>query len=751
MNNLQKYYIQQITSLIEKSDYVPLSFKQLETRLNITRADEFTEFAKALVYMEEKGVVLRIKNDFYVSARANGMINGTIRFNARGYAFVRSGTEASEEIFIPASLCNFALHGDEVLVKLGPTQQSGECREGEVVKVIKRNLQKIVGIYVNDDIPLVIPDNKKILKAVHLENIINSKLVPGHKVVVKITDYPSSKNKNLIGEVVAILGHKNDPDVDILGIIHGYDLQLEFPQAVLAEVNKLNETISRAEISKRRDLRSEKIFTIDGADAKDLDDAISLTILPNGSYCLGVHIADVSHYVAEGSLIDQEALVRGTSVYLVDRVIPMLPHALSNDICSLKPHADRLTITCQMEIDHAGKVVNYEIFPSIISSRARMTYDEVNEILQHGNVTVTDKYEEFIPMLTEMQSLASILHNKRVQRGMIDFDLKTAKMVLDDAGNVEDIVVCERLIAEKLIEEFMLSANETVAECFYWLDVPFLYRIHEEPEASRLKKFFEFILHFNLIVKGKSQSIHPKILQNVLNSARNNPEELVISKVLLRAMMQAKYSENPKGHFGLATDYYTHFTSPIRRYPDLIVHRLIRTYLFQGQLDKTVQEKWQKEIPAIVTHCSNAERVAISAEREVEEIKKIEYMSQMLGEEFVGIISATTTFGFFVQLPNTIEGLVHVRNLHNDYFRFDERTLSLVGDLSNETYKIGDKVKVCVARTSKEDRVIDFTLVERLEAENKRTKQKNFQARNKMAKYKRATRKKQAAKGKSSD
>ena len=470
--------------------------------------------------------------------------------------------------------------------------------------------------------------------------------------------------------------------------------------------------MSDEEIKERRDLRNEVIVTIDGADAKDLDDAVTVSKLENGHYKLGVHIADVSYYIEENSPMDQEALERGTSVYLVDRVIPMIPHRLSNGICSLNPRVDRLTLSCEMEIDSTGKVIHHEIFQSVIRTTERMTYEDVNKILVDKDGALREKYKELVPMFEQMEKLAKILRGKRMGRGAIDFDFKEAKVLVDEEGKATDVVIRERSVAERLIEEFMLAANETVAEHFHWLNVPFVYRIHENPNEDKLQSFFEFLSGMGIRVKGVAHDIHPQQLQKILENVADRPEEMIVSKLMLRSMKQAKYDPNSIGHFGLAATYYTHFTSPIRRYPDLIVHRLIRTYLIHKQMSKKVIHKWEQLLPDITKHASLMERRAVDAERETDDLKKAEYMLDKIGDVFKGVISSVTSFGLFVELENTVEGLVHVSYLTDDYYHFDEKSYSLIGEMTRKIYRIGQEVNVRVINVNLEERVVDFEIAQ---------------------------------------
>ncbi|HEX5564983.1 MAG TPA: ribonuclease R, partial [Sporosarcina sp.] len=488
-------------------------------------------------------------------------------------------------------------------------------------------------------------------------------------------------------------------------------IETDFPQEVIDQANKVPDEITEKDLFKRRDLRDEVIVTIDGADAKDLDDAVTVTKNPDGTYKLGVHIADVSYYVTENSPLDQEAFDRATSIYLTDRVIPMIPHRLSNGICSLNPQVDRLTLSCEMIIDGSGKVVSHEIFQSVIKTTERMTYTDVYKILEEKDEELIKRYEPLVPMFESMAELAAILRKKRMERGAIDFDFKESKVIVDEKGWPTDVVIRERTVSEKLIEEFMLAANETVAEHFHWMQVPFIYRIHEDPKPEKLQRFFEFLTNFGLVVKGTGNQIHPRALQEIVEAIEGTPEETVISTMLLRSMQQAKYFEESLGHFGLAADFYTHFTSPIRRYPDLIVHRLIRTYLIEGDVSSSTVGHWGARMPEIAQHTSERERRAVDAERDTESLKKAQYMLDKIGEEFEGIISSVTNFGMFVELENTIEGLVHVSYLVDDYYHFDDRQMMMIGQHSGKQYRIGDEVTVRVVAVKPEESAIDFELV----------------------------------------
>ncbi|WAA11932.1 ribonuclease R [Fervidibacillus halotolerans] len=688
----------------------PLSVHELEEAMEISDAAEFKQFVKTLVHMEERGMVVRTRSNRYGLPEKMNLVRGKLSGHAKGFAFLIPDELGMDDIFIPPGEMNNALHGDTVLVRVQKLSH-GQRPEGTVIRILERGTTHIVGTYVESaNFGFVIPDEKKFNGDIFIPKNASKGAVEGHKVLVKITVYPEGR-ASAEGEVVEILGHKNDPGVDILSIIYKHGLPLEFPEEVMGQARQIPDQIREDELTNRRDLRNEMIVTIDGADAKDLDDAVTVKRMENGNYLLGVHIADVSYYVREGSAIDREAYERGTSVYLVDRVIPMIPHRLSNGICSLNPKVDRLTLSCEMEITEQGEVVNHNIFQSVVRTTERMTYSDVNKILVEKDEQLREKYRDLVPMFEMMEQLAAILRKKRMERGAIDFDFKEAKVLVDENGKPTDVVLRERSVAERLIEEFMLVANETVAQHFYWLDLPFIYRIHENPKEEKLQRFFEFITNFGLIVKGKANDVHPRALQEIIETVHGKPEEMVISTVMLRSMQQAKYDPECIGHFGLSTKFYTHFTSPIRRYPDLVVHRLIRTYLIEGKMDKKTQEKWDEILPTIAEHTSKMERRAVDAERETDDLKKAEYMEDKVGEVFDGIISSVTNFGMFVELPNTIEGLVHVSYMTDDYYHFDERQYAMVGERTGKVFKIGDEITVRVIQVNKDERSIDFEVV----------------------------------------
>ncbi|MCK1994384.1 ribonuclease R [Peribacillus muralis] len=709
-DNIQEHINRLLTYMTDEA-YKPLTVQELEEALKIEDSADFKNFVKALVKMEEKGLVVRTRSNRYGLPQKMNLFRGKLTGHAKGFAFVTpEDNPGMDDIFIPPNETGTAMHGDIVMVRVS-SETSGSRQEGTVIRILERGIKQVVGTYSESkSFGFVIPDDKKIANDIFIPQHASHGAVEGHKVVVKLTSYPEGR-VSAEGEIIEILGHKNDPGVDILSVIHKYGLPMEFPEDVMKQANAVSDTIQESEIGNRRDLRNDVLVTIDGADAKDLDDAVSVSKLENGHYKLGVHIADVSHYVTEGSPIDKEALERGTSVYLVDRVIPMIPHRLSNGICSLNPQVDRFTLSCEMEITPDGHVVNHEIFESVIKTTERMTYGNVNKILVEKDEEQLERYEALVPMFQEMEKLAAILRKNRMNRGAIDFDFNEARVIVDEEGHPTDVVLRERSVAEKLIEEFMLAANETVAEHFHRLDVPFIYRIHEDPKPEKLQRFFEFITNFGYIVRGSANDVHPKALQEIIEAVAGKPEETVISTVMLRSMQQAKYDPESLGHFGLSAEFYTHFTSPIRRYPDLIVHRLIRTYLVEGKLDQATKEKWNANLPEIADHTSKRERRSVDAERETDDLKKAEYMLDKIGEEYTGIIGSVTNFGMFVELPNTIEGLVHVSFMTDDYYRFDERQLAMIGERTGNVFRIGDEIDVRVSNVNKEERAIDFEII----------------------------------------
>ncbi|MCL7749024.1 ribonuclease R [Halalkalibacter alkaliphilus] len=702
--------IQQLLSHFRETAEKPLSIKEIEDSFNIKSSDEFKELVKALNELEHRGLVVRTRTDRYGIPEKMNLVRGRVQGHAKGFAFIIPEEPGMDDVYVTSGDLNSAMNGDTVLVRLNQ-KSSGSRPEGQVVRIVERGTTDVVGTYQDQgSYGFVIADDKRVANDIFIPQEQAAGAVDGHKVVVKITKYPEGR-MSAEGKVIKVLGHKNDPGMDILSIIYKHGIPIEFPDEVIEHANSVPDSIDPDDLKDRRDLRDETIVTIDGADAKDLDDAVHVKRLENGNYLLGVSIADVTHYVKEGSPIDQEAADRATSVYLTDRVIPMIPHRLSNGICSLNPKVDRLTLTCEMEIDANGQVVSHEIFQSVIKTTERMTYYDVNKILVDKDEETRKNYESLVPFFEEMEELAAILRKKRFERGAIDFDFKEAKVLVDEEGKPTDVVIRTRSVAEKLIEEFMLAANETVAEHFHWLKLPFVYRIHEDPDAEKLGKFLEFITNFGYVVRGNANTVHPRALQKLLEEIKGEPEETVISTVMLRSMQQAKYDTNSLGHFGLSTEFYTHFTSPIRRYPDLLVHRLIRTYLIKGNVDEATQEHMNSVLPELTRHASEMERRAVEAERDTDSIKKAQYMEDKIGETFTGMISGVTNFGMFVELENTIEGLVHVSYLTDDYYHYDEKQYAMIGERTGKTFRIGDEIEVKVTNVNVDEASIDFEVV----------------------------------------
>ncbi|MFC2947205.1 ribonuclease R [Virgibacillus sediminis] len=713
---------EKILNYFKESGTKPLAVDEIEKSLQLEDAVEFKELVKALNELEEEGELVRTrKNRFGLPEKMN-LIRGRIQMHAKGFAFLIPDDEDQRDVYIHSSDLASAMNNDRVLVRLEKTEEDGNRPEGVVIRILERAVLQVVGTYEdNRSFGFVIADDKRIPNDIFIPKNSTNGAVSGHKVIAHITKYPEGR-KSAEGEIIHILGHKNDPGIDIISIIHKHGITVDFPDEVLEQAANTPETISEDEIKNRKDLRDETIVTIDGADAKDLDDAVTVKKLDNGNYKLGVYIADVSYYVEQDSPIDKEAFERGTSVYLVDRVIPMIPHRLSNGICSLNPQVDRLTLGCEMEITTSGEVVNHEIFQSVIKTTERMTYSDVNKILVDKDEEVRKKYESLVPMFEQMEKLAKILNSKRMGRGAIDFDFKEAQVLVDEKGKAEDVVLRERSVGERLIEEFMLAANETIAEHFHWMDVPFIHRIHEDPDQGKLERFFEFLAGLGITVKGTANEVHPQALQKVIDEVQGRPEEMIVNKLMLRSMQQAKYDPRSVGHFGLATEFYTHFTSPIRRYPDLVVHRLIRTYLIEKNLQKKTIQAWKEKMPDIARHTSERERAAVDAERETDDLKKAEYMQDKIGEEFMGIISSVTSFGLFVELENTVEGLIHVSYLTDDYYHFDEKSHALIGERTANMYRVGDEVEIKVVNVNLDERAVDFELVNVPEPKKKKKK-----------------------------
>lgn len=693
-----------------KSSYRPSTVHELQETLAIEGADAFKQFVKLLVTLEQRGEIVRSRANRYGLPERMNQMRGRFIGHAKGFGFVVPETEGMDDIFIPPPATNGAMNGDTVMIEVNE-ESFGDRREGRVVTIVERKTGTVVGTFSgSEEAAYVKPDDKKVPMDIRIGSNDTLGAMEGHKVLVEITEWPED-DRDARGVVTKILGHKNDPGVDILSIIYKHGIAIDFPDEVMDQANATPDEVLPEQYEGRVDCRDELTITIDGADAKDLDDAISVVKHEDGTYTLTVHISDVSYYVEEGTPMDEEAYERGTSVYLIDRVIPMLPHRLSNGICSLNPDVDRLTMSCRMRIDEAGTVVEHDIFESVIRSKKRMTYDDVYEMIEHKDEALLERHADVAPMLFHMEELATILRAKRERRGAIDFDFKESKVIVDENGWPVDIEMIERTVSEKLIEEFMLAANETVAEHFHWMQVPFLYRIHEDPKEEKLQNFFGFITNFGISVKGAGNKVHPRALQEIIDSIAGLPEETVISTMLLRSMQQAKYHQASLGHFGLSTDFYTHFTAPIRRYPDLIIHRMIRTYLLRGKASDETIAHYESILPDVAEHTSSRERRAVDAERDVEALKKAQFMVDQVGETFKGVVSSVTNFGMFIELENTVEGLVHVRDMSDDYYRFDERLMMLIGERTAKQYRIGDEVEVEVTNVVPEEGTIDFGVV----------------------------------------
>lgn len=696
-----------ICELIEDEMYVPMKEKELAAFMQVSR-DEREAFREVLQALLTEGRVQVTKQGKYVKPDANQPV-GTFISHAKGFGFVEiEGRE--EDLYVPEDKTGGAFHLDRVQVALLPGQR-GKRQEAVVVKILERGTKQIVGTYEqSQNFGFVIPDNSKIGEDIFVPKERSKGAVTGHKVVVELTSYGDERHKPE-GKVVEILGHINDPGVDILSIVRGYNLPVEFGEKVMNQAQRVREEVQEADKIGRMDLRDLQMVTIDGEDAKDLDDAVSLYQDEEGLYHLGVHIADVSNYVQENSALDWEALERGTSVYLVDRVIPMLPHKLSNGICSLNQGVERLALSCLMTINDKGEVKDYEIAETVICVDRRMSYTSVKKILEDKDEAERQEYEALVPMFEQMQQLAAILRKKRHKRGSIDFDFAESKIILDDNGHPTDIRPYERNVATKIIEDFMLIANETVAQHFFWMELPFIYRTHEKPDPEKIMKLEAFIRNFGYHIKLTGEEVHPKELQKLLDKIADTEEETLISRLTLRSMKQAKYTVECTGHFGLACQYYCHFTSPIRRYPDLQIHRIIKEQL-RGRLKEKRIEHYEEKLPEVARHSSKMERRAEEAERETDKLKKVEYMEERIGEIYEGVISGITQWGIYVELPNTVEGLLHVATLPGDYFYYDENTYEMVGQSTGKTYKLGERIRVQVKDVDRFMRTINFVLAD---------------------------------------
>lgn len=698
-----------VYELICSEFYVPMKLKEMAIFMEIPKEqrEELSEVLETLllegkIEVSQKGKYQKSKGKF---------LTGVFSAHPKGFGFVTvDGMDA--DLYISEDDVHGAMHQDVVQV-LSKPGSNGKRPEGKIVKILTRGTTQLVGLYQESkNFGFVIPDNGRYTKDIFIPKEYNKGAMNGHKVVVLLTSY-GTQEKSPEGKVLEILGHISDPGTDVLSIVKGYELPVEFPEKVMHQAERTPSEISEADCKGRMDLRDVKMVTIDGEDAKDLDDAVSLS-MDGDHYLLGVHIADVANYVQENSAMDREALKRGTSVYLVDRVIPMLPRRLSNGICSLNAGEDRLALSCLMTIDQKGNVIDHVISESVIHVDRRMTYTSVKKILEDQDPEEMATYQEFVPMFQNMQQLAAILRGKRRKRGSIDFDFPETKILLDEEGTPVDILPYERNTATRLIEDFMLIANETVAEDAFWQELPFVYRTHDNPDPDRMRKLSTFINNFGYTIHFKDEEIHPKELQKLLEKLEGTPEEAQISRLTLRSMKQAKYTPESHGHFGLAAKYYCHFTSPIRRYPDLQIHRILKDTL-RGRMNEERIAHYQNILEEVAKQSSERERKAEEAERETIKLKKVEYMSQHLEEEFNGVISGVTAWGVYVELPNTVEGLVHAASLQGDYFEYNEREYELIGTHTGKTYKLGQAVRVRVTRADRLSRTIDFEMVEEQE------------------------------------
>ena len=697
---------QKILDLMKDEDYVPMKAKELALIMRVPK-NEYNEFLEVLGNLELEMKIQKNRKNRYKLVEKT-YYDGIYRKNQKGFGFVR--IENEEEIYITKENSLNALNGDRVLVEILEESNKVKSAEGKVVRILKHEKDTIVGIFQNNkSFGFVVPDDRNFGTDIFISKKNFGKARDNHKVLVKITKYPQD-GKNAEGKIIEVLGNVNEAGVDMLSLIKEYNLPSTFPEEVVEEAKKYGDKIDEKDIKNRVDFRDRKIFTIDGEDAKDLDDAVRVEKLDNGNYKLEVHIADVSHYVKENSLLDREAIIRGTSIYMLGRVIPMLPRELSNGICSLNEGEDRFTLSCIMEIDKKGNVISGEVVKGIINVTKRMSYTDVQAILD-GNELVINHYKPYIQEFKNMEELALILKNKRMEQGYLNLDIPESKIGLDIDGKVVSVGKYETSFANEIIEQFMLSANETIAEKFYWLQAPFIYRVHEKPDIEKIQELNKFLFNFGLKIKANKDNIYPKEFAKILEETKGKEEEKVVSNLVLRTLKLARYEAENKGHFGIASNYYCHFTSPIRRYPDLFIHRVISKYLEENY---DVKENWieehQKQAEDRAKQSSEREKIATKVEREAEDLKKAEYMESRIGEEYEGIVSSITSFGMFVELENTIEGLIRFEDLGDEYFIYNEEKKQLIGEKSNKVYKIGDKVKIRVKKASKILRQIDFEI-----------------------------------------
>lgn len=696
---------EQVLEVLKTSEKA-LSGEEIFDALKLKDVEDLKNLLKDLDSLEKEFLVYRTKKDKYMLFQSSHLLAGKFIANKNGYGFV--DINEPEDVYINKNNTLKAIHGDSVIIEI--IDDTPGKKEGKIVKIVDRSLKEVVGEFnVVKNVGVVTPDDERLKFKIEVPLKESKGAADGHKVLVKILNRKSSEVYS--GEIVKVIGHKNEPGVDVLSIACKYGFDFEFDNEVIEEIEKMPYEVDEKEMKGRRDLTEKVIFTIDGDDTKDIDDAISLDILDNGNYLLGVHIADVSHYVKENSFTYKEALNRGTSVYIGGRVIPMLPQKLSNGICSLNPDVLRLAVTCEMEFNKTGEKVNSDIYLSVIKSRKQMTYKCVNQILEENKVPAG--YEEFKDTILKMNELAQILRKYKLNRGYIDFDIAEAKIEVNERGEAIDIKKRYQGAGENLIEDFMIAANETVAETIYYMDLPFIYRVHGKPSEEKLANFMKFLSVLGYKVTAKIKNIMPKTVQKILDDLKDKREYPIISKLLLRSMQKAVYDKNNIGHFGIASTCYTHFTSPIRRFPDLTVHRLLKTYLFENKIDLKTTEEIDRKLDYIAPHSSKKERDAFDCECEVDDMKMAEYMEKHIGETYEGVISEVLSFGMFVELDNLVEGLVRLDSL-NDYYIYDEETFTIRSKKDKRGYRLGDRVKIKVVASNKVTEKIDFEIVEKL-------------------------------------
>lgn len=698
-----------ILELMKDKDYVPMKAKEIAMIMRVPKK-EYRDFLEILGNLELNFKIQKNRKSRYRLVEKT-YYDGIYRKNQKGFGFVRLENR-EDEIYIARENSLNALNGDRVLIEILEEENKVKSAEAKVVKILKHEKDTIVGIFQNNkNFGFVVPDDRNFGTDIYIAKKDIGKARNNHKVLVKITKYPQN-GKKAEGKIIEVLGNVNEAGVDMLSLIKEHNLPSTFPEPVVQEAKHFENKVDKKDIPHRVDFRDREIFTIDGEDAKDLDDAVRVEKLENGNYRLEVHIADVSYYVRENSLLDQEALIRGTSIYMLGRVIPMLPRELSNGICSLNAGEDRFTLSCIMEIDLKGDVVSSEIVKGIINVTERMSYTDVQAIIENSNQQTIKRYESYVSHFKRMEELAKILKEKRIEQGYLNLDIPESKIDLDMDGRVTNISKYETTFAHEIIEQFMLTANETVAEKFFWLEAPFIYRVHEDPDLEKIQELNKFLFNFGMKIKANKDNIYPKEFAKILEEVKGKEEEKVVSNLVLRTLKVARYEAENKGHFGIASKYYCHFTSPIRRYPDLFIHRIISKYLAENY---EVSEKWteefRKQAEERAKQSSEREKIATKVEREAEDIKKAEYMEKRIGEEYEGIVSSVTSFGIFVELENTVEGLIRFEDLGDEYFIYDEDRKRLIGERTNKTYKIGDKIKIKVKNASKLLRQIDFELV----------------------------------------